>query len=136
MELKSKNKVEVGFNMSSMTDVIFLLLIFFMLTANFVTPSGLPVNLPTSKSSTTVFQKVSVTISKDYRYFVNARETSKMRLESDLRRALEETKTSGEQKGVVVLHIDSEVSVDELVNVAGIATSMNAKVTIATKPER
>ena len=122
--------------MSSMTDIIFLLLIFFMLTSNFVTPSGLPVNLPTSKTSTTVLQKVSVTISKDYRYFVNAKETSKSRLESDLRRALNETKISGEQRGVVVLHIDSEVSVDELVNVAGIATSMNAKVTIATKPDR
>ncbi|MBV6645551.1 MAG: biopolymer transporter ExbD, partial [Cyclobacteriaceae bacterium] len=51
MNLKSKHKVEASFSMSSMTDVIFLLLIFFMLTASFITPSGLPVNLPTSKSA-------------------------------------------------------------------------------------
>ena len=136
MDLKSKNKIEAGFNMSSMTDVIFLLLIFFMLTATFVTPSGLPVNLPKSKSSTTVLQKVSVTISKDLRFFVNGNETSRNRLEPDLRSALEETKSSGEQKGVVVLHIDAEVPVEELVTVAGIATAMEAKVTIATKPDR
>ncbi len=135
MDLKSKNKIEAGFNMSSMTDVIFLLLIFFMLTATFVTPSGLPVNLPKSKSSTTVLQKVSVTISKDLRFFVNGKETTRSGLERDLRVALEETKSSGEQKGVVVLHIDSAVPVEELVSVAGIATQMKAKVTIATKPD-
>ncbi len=135
MDLKSKNKVEAGFNMSSMTDVIFLLLIFFMLTANFVTPSGLPVNLPTSRASTTVMQKVSVTISKDLRYFVNGKETSRSGLEPDLRAALNETRSSGEQRGVVVLHIDSDVPVSEMVSVAGIATAMKAKVTIATKPE-
>ena len=136
MELKSKNKIEAGFNMSSMTDVIFLLLIFFMLTANFVTPSGLPVNLPKSKSSTTVLQKVSVTISKDLRFFVNEKETGRAGLERELRNALEATKNSGEQVGVVVLHIDSEVPVEELVAVAGIATQMKAKVTIATQPDR
>ncbi|RDJ93103.1 biopolymer transporter ExbD, partial [Lacticaseibacillus rhamnosus] len=48
MNLRTRNKIEVAFSMASMTDLIFLLLIFFMLTASFVTPSGLPVNLPTS----------------------------------------------------------------------------------------
>ncbi|MFO0508228.1 MAG: ExbD/TolR family protein, partial [bacterium] len=52
MNLQTRNKVDSAFNMASMTDLIFLLLIFFMLTSSFVTPSGLPVNLPTSKAST------------------------------------------------------------------------------------
>ena len=81
MNLKSNNKINPLFSMSSMTDIIFLLLIFFMLTASFVTPSGLPVNLPSSKSSTIVIQKVSVTITKDLKYFVNDQETSIENLE-------------------------------------------------------
>lgn len=115
--------------MSSMTDIIFLLLIFFMLTSNFITPSGLPVRLPSSKSSNIVMQKVTVTITPDLQYFVNAKRTSFSGIEGMLRNEL-----TG-QDGVVVLHIDKEVPVEHLVRVAGIATSMNAKVTIATSPE-
>ena len=90
MNLKSNNKINPLCSMSSMTDIIFLLLIFFMLTASFVTPSGLPVNLPSSKSSTIVIQKVSVTITKDLKYFVNDQETSFENLEFILRNAIGE----------------------------------------------
>ena len=114
--------------MSSMTDVIFLLLIFFMLTASFVTPSGLPVNLPTSKSSTIVLQKVSVSITSDLRYFVNDKSVNRNNLEMVLRNEL-----SGKE-GIVVLHIDKSVPTEHLVYVAGIATALEAKVSIATKP--
>ncbi|WP_420578393.1 ExbD/TolR family protein [Ekhidna sp.] len=129
MDLKSKHKVNASFSMSSMTDIIFLLLIFFMLTASFITPSGLPVNLPSSKSSEIVMQKVSVTITKDLSYFVNNKRVNRSTLESVLR-----TNLSGKE-GIVVLHCDASVPVERLVEVAGIATSLKAKVSIATKPE-
>jgi biopolymer transport protein ExbD len=129
MNLKSKHKVDAGFSMSSMTDIVFLLLIFFMLTSSFITPSGLPVNLPASKSSEIVLQKVSVTITKDLQYFVNEKEVSSTQLEGVLRDAL-----SG-KAGVVVLHCDGKVPVEQMVKVAGIATALEAKVSIATKPE-
>ena len=129
MDLKTKHKIETSFNLSSMTDIIFLLLIFFMLTASFVTPSGLPVSLPTSQASTIVLQKVSVTITPNLTYYVNDKSTPISQLESALARELKE------QEGVVVLHVDKSVPVEHLVRVAGIATSLKAKVTIATKPE-
>lgn len=88
MSLKSRHKVDPAFSMSSMTDIIFLLLIFFMLTSSFITPSGLPINLPTSKASNIVIQKVSVTISEDLTYFVNAKRTAKQDLETAIRREL------------------------------------------------
>lgn len=128
MNLQTRNKVDTAFSMASMTDLIFLLLIFFMLTASFVTPSGLPVNLPSSKASTIEVQKVSVTVTKDLQYFVNDKKVTKNTLESELKRQLKSP------NGVVVLHIDKSVPTEELVNVAGIATSLEAKVTIATKP--
>ena len=130
MDLKSKHKVNASFSMSSMTDIIFLLLIFFMLTASFITPSGLPVNLPAAKSSEIVMQKVSVTITKDLNYFVNTKKVNRAGLESTLRATL-----SNGNEGIVVLHCDASVPVERLVEVAGIATSLRAKVSIAAKPE-
>ena len=130
MNLKSTNKINPLFSMSSMTDIIFLLLIFFMLTASFVTPSGLPVNLPSSKSSSIVIQKVSVTITSELRYFVNENETSIDNLEMVLRNEIVE------EEGLVVLHCDKDVPVEHLVNVAGIATSLEAKVSIASTPKK
>jgi biopolymer transport protein ExbD len=129
MNLKSKNKVEPLFSMASMTDLIFLLLVFFMLTSSFVTPSGLPVNLPTSKPSKIELQKVSVTVTKDLQYYVNEKKVTKGTLEGELKSRL----APGE--GSVVLHIDKEVPSEHLVYVAGIATSLEAKVVVATKPK-
>ena len=129
MNLKSKHKVESAFSMSSMTDVIFLLLIFFMLTSSFITPSGLPVNLPTSKSSNIVMQKVSVTITPELQYYVNDQKVVLNRLEDVLKGELKD------QEGVVVLHCDKSVPVEHLVNVASIATKLEAKISLATKPD-
>ena len=129
MKLQSRNKVEAAFSMASMTDIVFLLLIFFMLTSSFITPSGLPVNLPTSKTSTIEVQKVSVTVTKDLAYYVNDKKVTRGTLEGMLKSNL-----SG-PNGVVVLHIDKSVPTEELVYVAGIATALEAKVSIATKPK-
>jgi biopolymer transport protein ExbD len=128
MSFQSKNKVDPAFSMASMTDLIFLLLIFFMLTSSFVTPSGLPVNLPSSKASTIEVQKISVTVTKGLDYYVNDKKVSRAMLEAELKRLM----TGG--TGSVILHIDKSVASEHLVYVAGIATSMNAKVVLATKP--
>lgn len=129
MNLKSKHKVQANFSMSSMTDIIFLLLIFFMLTASFITPSGLPVNLPSSQSSEIILQKITVTITKDLQYYINNKSTSRGSIKPTLRDALDG------KEGVVVLHCDASVPVERLVEVAGIATSLKAKVSVATKPK-
>ncbi|AZQ62129.1 biopolymer transporter ExbD [Flammeovirga pectinis] len=129
MGLKPENKIDPTFNMSSMTDMIFLLLVFFMLTSNFVTPSGLPIAVPSSKAAKKVMPKVYVSITKDLHYYVNEVEVPLSFLEDELRAVL-----PAKQEGVVVLTVDKDVSVQHLVNVAGIATGLKAKVSIATKP--
>jgi biopolymer transport protein ExbD len=128
MNLQTRNKVDPAFSMASMTDLIFLLLIFFMLTSSFVTPSGLPVNLPTSKVSTIEVQKVSVTVTSDLQIYVDDRKVTRTTLEGELKSRL------GGPNGVVVLHIDESVPTREMVFVAGIATALEARVSIATKP--
>ncbi|GHB48585.1 ExbD/TolR family protein [Mongoliitalea lutea] len=128
MGLQSKHKVDAAFSMSSMTDIIFLLLIFFMLTSSFITPSGLPVNLPSSEASDIVMQEVTVTVTKDLRFSVNDRIVNREDVKSEL------TALLTEKKGQVVLHIDKEVPVEYLVEIGGIAAGLEANVSIATKP--
>ncbi|SIN72737.1 biopolymer transporter ExbD [Algoriphagus halophilus] len=128
MGLQSKNKVDPAFSMSSMTDIIFLLLIFFMLTSSFITPSGLPVNLPSSETSDIVMQEVSVTITKDFKYSVNDKIVPRENIKAELTTLLKD------KKGQVVLHIDKEVPVEYLVEIGGIAAGLEANVSIATKP--
>lgn len=129
MNLNTRNKIETSFNFSSIADIIFLLLIFFMLTSSFVTPSGLPVSLPSSKTSNIQMQKVNVTVTPDLQYYVNDKPTDVSNLDAVLQELLR-----GEE-GSVILNVDKSVPVEYLVRVAGIATSYNAKVSIATKPE-
>lgn len=128
MGLQAKNKVEAAFSMSSMTDIIFLLLIFFMLTSSFITPSGLPVNLPSSETSDIVMQEVTVSVTKDLKYSVNDKVVGRGQIKSELTALLEG------KKGQVVLHIDKDVPVEYLVEIGGIAAGLEANVSIATKP--
>jgi len=129
MNIERKSKIDTSFNMASMTDLVFLLLIFFMLISNFVTPSGLPVNLPSSKASNIALQKMEVTITKDLRYFINGKEVSVQQIRPTLAAEL------NGQEGSVVLNIDKDVPVEHFVRVAGIANELKAKVSIATRPE-
>jgi len=128
MGLQAKNKVDPAFSMSSMTDIIFLLLIFFMLTSSFITPSGLPVNLPSSETSDIVMQEVTVTVTNDLKYSVNDKIVSREQIKAELTSLL-----SGKDSQVV-LHIDKDVPVEYLVEIGGIAASLEANVSIATKP--
>ena len=74
-------------------------------------------------------QKISVTITKDLKYFVNNQKTSRGNVEALLKSNL------GGNEGIVVLHCDASVPVERLVEIAGIATNLKAKVSIATKPQ-
>jgi len=116
--------------MSSMTDIVFLLLIFFMLTSNFVSPSGLKVNLPSSKGTSMVVQKVTVTLTKDNLYYVNNQRVQFNEIEASLRQALQ-----GAEGGSVVLRVDAGVASEYLIQVAGIAASLKANVSVAAVPQ-
>lgn len=131
MNLRSKSRISADFNMSSMTDVVFLLLIFFMLTSSFVTPTAVPVSLPTSSTAPPiVIQRISVTITKDLEYFLNEKRTTMEQMRPELAGLLQ-----GVEEGVVVLNIDKSVPVEHLVKVAGIANDLKAKVSIAAVQE-
>ncbi len=129
MKLKRKTKVTTEFSLASMTDLIFLLLIFFLLTSNFVTPSGMPVNLPKSSASAVEKMNISVTITADLKYYINNTQTTLESLEAQLKQEM------GANNNLVVLNVDETVPVKYFVKVAAIANKLGAKVSISTKPE-
>ena len=127
MKLKGRNKVSPDFSMSSMTDIVFLLLIFFMLTAN--SPNALDLLLPKAKGKSTNTQNVSVSIDKNLRYFVNNERINGEYIEIELKKALE-----GQDKPTIILRAEESVAIKEAVNVMDIANRNNYKVILAVRP--
>ncbi len=127
MKLKGRNKVSPDFSMSSMTDIVFLLLIFFMLTAN--SPNALDLLLPKAKGKSTNTQNVTVSINKKLEYFVNNERINGEYIEIELRKALQ-----GKDKPTIILRAEESVAIKEAVNVMDIANRNNYKVILAVRP--
>lgn len=127
MKLKGRNKVSPDFSMSSMTDIVFLLLIFFMLTAN--SPNALDLLLPKAKGKSTNTQNVSVSIDKNLQYFVNKERINGDYIEIELKKALE-----GQDKPTIILRAEESVAIKEAVYVMDIANRNNYKVILAVRP--
>ncbi|QWX83062.1 biopolymer transporter ExbD [Cellulophaga sp. HaHaR_3_176] len=127
MKLKGRNKVSPDFSMSSMTDIVFLLLVFFMLTSN--SPNALDLLLPKAKGKSTSSQNVSVSINKNLEYFVNNERINGEYIEIELKKALK-----GQEKPTIILRAEESVAIKEAVNVMDIANKNNFKVILAVRP--
>ncbi|SEM15928.1 outer membrane transport energization protein ExbD [Maribacter orientalis] len=127
MKLKGRNKVSPDFSMSSMTDIVFLLLVFFMLTAN--SPNALDLLLPKAKGKSTNTQNVSVSIDKNLQYFVNDQRINGEYIEIELKKAL-----AGQDNPTIILRAEESVAIKEAVNVMDIANKNNYKVILAVRP--
>ena len=131
MGLKKRNKVSAEFSMSSLTDIIFLLLIFFMLTATFVKIQ--PFALPKSDSKTVAPTSLVVSIEKDGTHKVNDKATAINSLESAMRNV---TSTAANTEFTVVTIVAEEgAKFDDVVNVMNIAAKMKLRAIIATEPK-
>jgi len=133
MALKSRNKIDSSFSMSSMTDIVFLLLIFFMVTSTLVAPNALKLLLPSSNSQTEANPIATVSI-KDmndgtYSYAVGTTACDPSEIELLLRKEV-----AGQAEPYVSLHVDKSVPMEEVVKVMNIAKDNEYKLILATKP--
>ena len=112
MAIKSKNKVEPTFNSSSMSDLVFLLLIFFMLTSTLVAPNAIKLMLPSSSSKTMAKQTVTVYVNEQLQYVVDETPADETQLTD-----LINTKIGNDTQATVVLRSDKTVPVQYIVNV-------------------
>lgn len=128
MALRSRNKVSPNFNMSSMTDIVFLLLIFFMLTSTLVSPNALKLLLPSSSSKTLAKQTVSVSITKELDYYID-----QQKIEFAFMEPMLIEKMGGNPDNSIILHVDKKIPVEEAVKVMDIASRNKFKMVLATK---
>jgi biopolymer transport protein ExbD len=128
MKLKGRNKVSPEFSMSSMTDIVFLLLVFFMLTSN--APNALDLLLPKAKGKSTNTQNVAVSINKNLEYYIDDLKVNPEFLEIELKRKLK-----GQEKPTIILRAEESVPIENAVNVMDIANTNNYKVILAVRPK-
>lgn len=131
MNLRSRHRINTGFNQSSMTDLIFLLLIFFIIVSTLVSPYALPVDLPSGKNRTEQKPIVSVTIQKDLTHYVNEREVEESEIEKVLKR---EMKGEGKESAIK-LHVDQNVPTGKMVKVLSLAKKNQWRIALATEPK-
>ena len=129
MNLRGRNKVSPDFSMSSMTDIVFLLLVFFLLTSPAITPDALDLILPKAKGKSTNVQKASVSITKDGAYYVNKERVTEYTLEKSLKMSL-----LGQEEPTLILRAEEGVPIEDAVFVMDIANRNSFKVVLAVRP--
>lgn len=130
MAITQRNKISINFSSVGMTDVVFNLLIFFMLTSTLVHPTALKLLLPKGSTQTSAKPQTTVSITSDLKYYVEKQPVTIDELESVLKQKLGENPDT-----YIALHADKTVPFDNVVRVLNIAQSNNYKLIIATSPK-
>src|SRR5690554_2784764 len=117
------------FSQSSLTDIVLLLLIFFLLTSSFVTNFGIQVTVPQAESSvSTEPQFISVAVTKEGEFYVDGNLTTRTSLASAIREVRNQ-----KPEGTIVLRADKDAIVDDAVRVMNIGKALNLKIVMATE---
>ncbi len=138
MAIQTRNKLKIDFSMASMSDLVFLLLIFFMLTSTLVAPNAIKLLLPSSNSRTIEPPpKIIVSINQNHEYFLQGIQISETALEASLMKQL-----AGFESVSIRLEADKNIPVQFVVNVIDIVNDVNKKyhskhkVILATSPKK
>jgi len=140
MAIRIRNKKSLEFSTASMSDLVFLLLVFFILVSTIVSPNAIPLTLPNSSSQKVIDAKKDVTvyINDELQYFIN--DESNQVSEDQLKVAIS-AELQDATEGNVVLRTDQTVAVQYIINVIDAVNKVNLerqstyKVILATKPE-
>lgn len=130
MNLRGRNRVSPEFNMSSMTDIVFLLLIFFMLTSTMVTTNALDLVLPKAKGKTDSNKSISVSINKDLQFYIDKTPVEENSIEAQLLSLTAKDKTMP-----IILRAEEGVPIEKAVFVMDIANRNQLKIVLAVRPK-
>jgi biopolymer transport protein ExbD len=131
MAISQRNKISVNFSSVGMTDVVFNLLIFFMLTSTLVHPTAVKLLLPKGSTQTSAKPQTTVSITADKKYYVEQQSVSFDQLEN----ALVQKLGNKNEETYISLHADKSVPFEAVVAVLNIAVKHNYKLIIATSPK-
>lgn len=130
MAIKRSSKLNPNFNMSSMTDIVFLLLIFFLVTSTLVNPNALKLLLPKSTNQLTNRKSVTVSIDQNRVYYFNAKVTPFTLLENKIVDALKNA-----EDPCITIQAEKSVPIEYVVRIMNIAKNHGYKSILATDPE-
>lgn len=134
MALKKRLKAEAGFSMSSMTDIIFLLLLFFIMASTMSSPNDIKLNLPQSKATTSTRSVVAkVSIDNTGRYFVAEGNSRPEQIAPEMLESYIMNMVARDSTTYIALHADQDIAYKEVVRVLDIANQHQLKLVIATK---
>lgn len=135
MGLKRRQRVEPEFSLAAMIDVIFLLLMFFMLTSNFVTPNALNLQLPSSTSKSMASPALSVSVKSDGTFYIERDGIAKSKLEAALRSRIKASNKDPKSTTITVA-ADKAATVEDVVFILDIANRLKVKTILATNPDQ
>jgi biopolymer transport protein ExbD len=131
MNLRGRNKVSAEFNMSSMTDIVFLLLIFFMIASTtIVSNNALDLVLPKSSGKSDEVKNISVSVNKNLEYFIDKDKFAENTLEEKLK-----TMLANQADPTILLHVEEGVPIEKAVTVMDIAYRNKFKIVLAVSPK-
>jgi len=139
MALKRQHKTLSMFSMASMTDIIFLLLIFFMVTSTFVFPSALEVNLPQSSEQTAIKPSTRIYVDKDLNMFATQQtaeggESDLLPIAPEQLEGFMQALKAGNPNEFVAVYADEEVNYGKIVEILDKGSKQGVKIVLATKP--
>ncbi|MDN3493912.1 MULTISPECIES: ExbD/TolR family protein [Winogradskyella] len=129
MNIRGRNKVTPEFNFASMTDIVFLLLIFFMIASTLVSTNAIDIILPKASGKTENKKSTAVSIKKDLTYYIDQKRVGESVLETQLLSIL-----SNQESPTIVLRAEKSVPVENVVKVMDIANRNKFKVILAVQP--
>ncbi|WP_456427944.1 ExbD/TolR family protein [Rhodocaloribacter sp.] len=129
IDFSTSKKPLKTYSLAGMADVVFLLLIFFLLTSSFIPQFGIQVNLPQANAAAPMeAQYINVSITDDGRFFVDQKQVPKEELLNAIRDAMN-------NRTVLVLRADKDATVGNFASVATIAKALNLRLLMATERE-
>ena len=134
MALKKRNRAEATFAMSSMTDLVFLLLLFFVMASTMSSPNDIKINLPTSRAQKVSRPQVAkVSIDNLGNYFVALGKEKPVQIDPESLEGYLSTIQAQDSTMYIALHADEDVAYKEVVRVLDIANEYHIKLVVATK---
>jgi biopolymer transport protein ExbD len=131
MNLRSKNKPVAEVFTSAMNDIMFFLMLFFIIISTLLNPNVIKLNLPSAKNTQSIHKKeILLSVNRDLQYFVNNKQVPFEQLQTVLG-----IETSKDKETFVVLRCDNSLAIQELVKVLEIGNKLNVKMILATKKE-
>ncbi len=130
MAISSRNKTSTSFAMSGMTDIVFLLLIFFMIASTLIAPGTMNVDLPQSNNQTPSNPNINVSITTDQQYYIDDEIVNYADLEVRLRELTGIT----DESPTIRLNADENLNMDQVFNFLEIAKRNKYKVILGTRP--